>query len=210
MMPSPETPFLSSEFVHHCLNQLSGRGYRRVVTGALSPLEQAGFLAAGFDVEQHLSLLSTDLSTGLPPVPAGLRIRRVPSRRIDEVLAVDDAAFGAFWKLGPAGLEDALRATPAVRHRMAVAADGRVLGYAISGRSGQRGFVQRLAVHPEGQRQGTGRRLLIDGLRWMRRHGVKRAVVNTEVGNTGALSLYRNVGFREEPVGLSVLSTGLV
>jgi hypothetical protein len=52
--------------------------------------------------------------------------------------------------------------------------------------------------------------LLIDGLRWMRRHGVERAVVNTEVGNTRALSLYRNVGFREEPVGLSVLSTGLV
>jgi ribosomal protein S18 acetylase RimI-like enzyme len=210
IMPSPGTPFLSSEFVQYCLTQLSGRGFNKVVTGALSPLEQAGFLAAGFDVEQHLSLLSIDISTGLPGVPPGLRLRRVPNRRKDEVLAVDRAAFGPFWRLGRAGLDDALGATPAVRHRMAVAARGRVAGYAICGRSGQRGFVQRLAVHPEGQRQGTGRRLLIDGLRWMRRHGVERAVVNTQVGNTGALSLYRNVGFREEPVGLSVLSTGLV
>jgi ribosomal protein S18 acetylase RimI-like enzyme len=210
MMPSPETPFLSSEFVGYCLRELSGRGFSRVVTGALSPLEQAGFLAAGFDVEQHLSLLSIDISPGVPTVPPGLRLRRVRGRQFDEVLAVDREAFGPFWRLGRVGLDDALRATPAVRHRMAVAPRGRVAGYAICGRSGQRGFVQRLAVHPEGQRQGTGRRLLIDGLRWMRKHGVARAVVNTQVGNTGALSLYRNVGFREEPVGLSVLSTGLV
>jgi ribosomal protein S18 acetylase RimI-like enzyme len=210
IMPSPETPFLSSEFVRYCLSQLSGRGYRKVVTGALSPLEQAGFLAAGFDVEQHLRLLSIDVAPGLPGTPPGLRLRRVPGRRVDEVLDVDRAAFGPFWRLDRAGLDDALRATPAVRHRMAMAPKGRVAGYAICGRSGQRGFVQRLAVHPEGQRHGTGRRLLLDGLRWMRKHGVERAVVNTQAGNTGALSLYLNVGFREEPVGLSVLSTGLV
>ena len=43
----------------------------------------------------------------------------------------------------------------------------------------------------------------------MRRHGVGRAVVNTQVGNDAALSLYLKTGFKEEPTGLSVLSTGL-
>jgi hypothetical protein len=44
----------------------------------------------------------------------------------------------------------------------------------------------------------------------MRRRGVRSAVVNTQLGNTVALSLYAAVGFRPEPNGLSVLSAGLV
>jgi len=207
--PVPDTPFLSADFVRHCLHTLSAQGFRRVITGALSPLEQAGFLAAGFDVEERLRLLGMDLGGHLPPVPLGPALRRVPRRRRAEVLEVDRAAFMDFWQFDSAGLLDALRATPSVRFRMAIGPRGQVLAYAISGRSGPRGFVQRLAVMPGAQRSGTGARLLLDGLHWMRRHGVLKAVVNTQVGNEAALSLYLKAGFREEPVGLSVLSTGL-
>jgi ribosomal protein S18 acetylase RimI-like enzyme len=52
--------------------------------------------------------------------------------------------------------------------------------------------------------------LLLDGLHWMRRRGVRRAVVNTQMGNDAALNLYQQIGFRREPSGLSVLSTGLL
>jgi GNAT superfamily N-acetyltransferase len=68
---------------------------------------------------------------------------------------------------------------------------------------------QRLAVDPSSQRRGTGRRLLLDGLAWMRDHGVRRAVVNTQVGNEVALALYLAVGFRQQPSGLSVLAAAL-
>jgi hypothetical protein len=50
---------------------------------------------------------------------------------------------------------------------------------------------------------------LLDGLTWMRRRGVARALVNTQVGNERALALYLQIGFEEEPAGLSVLSAGL-
>jgi hypothetical protein len=43
----------------------------------------------------------------------------------------------------------------------------------------------------------------------MRRRGVRRAVVNTQLGNDAALTLYHQTGFRHEPAGLSVLSAGL-
>jgi ribosomal protein S18 acetylase RimI-like enzyme len=195
--------------VRHCLRTLSNQGYTRVVTGALSPLEQAGFLAAGFDVEERLRLLAIELSGELPRVPSGPPIRRVPRWRRPEVLAVDRSAFMEFWQFDSAALLDALRATPAVRFRTILASTGEAVAYAICGRSGGRGFVQRLAVRPDVQRSGTGARLLLDGLHWMRRHGVVRAVVNTQVGNDAALSLYLKTGFREEPTGLSVLSTGL-
>jgi ribosomal-protein-alanine N-acetyltransferase len=207
--PVPNAPPPSVEFLRRCMDTLAARGFRRVVTGALSPSEQAGFLAAGFDVEQRLHLLAIDLSTDLPPVPPGLPLRRVGRRRRIGVLEVDRAAFPVFWQFDAAGLRDALAATPSVRFRAAVDPADRITGYAITGRSGSRGFVQRLAVDPRAQRSGTGRRLLLDGLTWMRRRGVDRAIVNTQVGNEAALALYRKTGFSEEPVGLSVLSAGL-
>ena len=127
------------------------------------------------------------------------------------MVAIDHAAFPPFWQFDGGGLEEALRATPRTRFRAAVATPGRrrVLGYAICGRAGHRGFVQRLAVDPGAQRQGIGRGLLLDGLHWMRRRGVRRAVVNTQLGNDAALMLYQQCGFRREPAGLTVLSTGL-
>lgn len=92
---------------------------------------------------------------------------------------------------------------------MALSPEEAVVGYMICGRSGGRGFVQRLAVDPAQQGRGTGRRLLFDGLNWLQRRGVQRAVVNTQVGNDVALALYLAVGFCEIPSGLSVLSAAL-
>jgi ribosomal protein S18 acetylase RimI-like enzyme len=127
-------------------------------------------------------------------------------------LAIDRVAFSPFWQFDEQGLGEALRATPRTRFRAALAPAShgrRFAGYAICGRSGQRGFVQRLAVHPDFHRRGLGRGLLLDGLNWLRRRGVPRAVVNTQLGNAAALSLYLQTGFRREPSGLSVLSAGL-
>jgi len=47
---------------------------------------------------------------------------------------------------------------------------------------------------------------VIDGLRWLRRHGVQRAVVNTQERNVRALAMYERLGFRRQPEGLSVLT----
>jgi ribosomal protein S18 acetylase RimI-like enzyme len=214
LTPVPSAPSPSPEFLGRCLDTLRERGFTRVVTGALSPTEQVGFLAAGFDVAERLHLLGIELRSAPVDVPDGLPL--LPARRRDEsaVLRVDRVAFAPFWQFDRTGLRDALAATPSTRWRVAVP-EGRwsrsrtVEGYAICGRAGDRGFVQRLAVDPAAQRRGTGRRLLLDGLRWMRDHGVGRAVVNTQVGNQVALDLYLAVGFREHPAGLSVLEAGL-
>ncbi len=206
---SPDAPFLSADFVRHCLSTLADQGFSRVLTGALSPLEQAGFLAAGFGVEEKLRLLGLDLGLPLPPLPRRPRLSRVPARRRRAVLEVDRAAFSEFWRFDETALEDALAATPAVRFRASGGRRGPVGGYAICGRSGRRGYVQRLAVHPQAQGRGLGRRLLLDGLYWMAGRGVGRVLVNTQSDNGAALALYTAVGFRDEPVGLSVLSAGI-
>lgn len=213
LTPLPSAPLPSAEFLRRCMGELADRGYRRVVTGPLSPLEQAGFLAAGFNIAERLHLLRIDLAE-LPPVPDGLPLRQAGRRDRRSVLEVDRRAFSPFWQFDQAGLMDALSATPSTRWRVATTdhwwvVRRRVAGYAICGRSGHHGYVQRLAVAPECQRRGTGRRLLLDGLHWMRRNGAAQAVVNTQVGNDAALALYLDVGFHHEPMGLSVLSAGL-
>jgi len=124
------------------------------------------------------------------------------------VLRLDARAFAPSWRLsGAAGLADALRATPVVRFRVA---PGRgVAGYAISGRAGDHGYLQRVAVHPDEQRRGWGRALVADALHWFRRRGARRALVNTQLENTAALTLYESCGFRRLPVGLCVLGRAL-
>lgn len=217
LAPLPSAPVPSAEFLRRCLRTLADQGFTRVITSALSPVEQTGFLAAGFAEQERLRLLCIDLAGALPEIPPGPRLVRGRYRR-DGVLAVDNAAFAPFWRFDAQSLAEAIAATPYSRFRAALVdapkgphdrADDRVAGYAVCGRSGTRGFVQRLAVDPALRRGGIGTRLMLDGLHWMRAHGVRRAVVNTQVENEAALALYRGLGFIEEPTGLSVLSTGL-
>ena len=203
LTPMPEGPPPSAVFVRRCLAVLADRGYSRVVTSALSPGEQSGFLAAGFEVAEELHLLAHDLRD-IPPR------RHVPLRRArDEdrtaVLDLDHASFMPFWQLDETGLADTLTATPRVRFRVATDINDAVVGYAIVGRAGRRGYVQRLAVAPGTRRTGFGAALVLDGLWWLRRWRVARALVNTQKGNESALALYRRLGFRSEPVGLTVL-----
>jgi GNAT superfamily N-acetyltransferase len=184
---------------------LAERGYVDVVTAALGPSESHGFLTAGFEVHERLHLLAHDL-VSMPEGPA-VALRR--GRRADRpaALAVDARAFEPFWRLDDSGLDEAMSATPSSRFR--VADDGRIHGYAVTGRAARRGFLQRLAVDPDRQGHGTGTALIADSLRWMKRRGVDRAVVNTQERNVGAVRLYEHLGFRIQPGGLAVLHTTL-
>jgi GNAT superfamily N-acetyltransferase len=200
----PDAPTPTAAFIRRCLDQLAGDGYTTVITAALTPQEQAPFLNAGFADHEHLHLLGHDLAslTDRPRRPALRRARR--SDR-DAALEVDTAAFEPFWRLDGRGLQDALDATPSVRFRIADGPNGRPSAYAVSGRSREHGYLQRLAVAPAHQRAGIGRALALDALHWMRRHGVRRAVVNTQLDNCAALDLYLGLGFRMESFGLAVL-----
>jgi ribosomal protein S18 acetylase RimI-like enzyme len=51
--------------------------------------------------------------------------------------------------------------------------------------------------------------LVVDGLRWLKRWRVDQVVVNTQFENARALGLYERLGFRRQPLGLSVLSAGI-
>jgi GNAT superfamily N-acetyltransferase len=207
LAPVPDAPAPSSSFIERCVERLSSQGYAGIVTPALAPSEQRPFLLAGFEPHERLHLLAHDLLE-LPPFDRGATRR---ARRGDKsaVLTVDEAAFTSFWRLDRAGLQEALQAVPLTRFRVNTAAKGAIAGYAIAGTAAHQGYLQRLAVEPAHQHEGRALALVADALRWMRRRGAGRAVVNTQLGNEAALSLYTRAGFRVQPAGLAVLRRAL-
>jgi ribosomal protein S18 acetylase RimI-like enzyme len=191
--------------IEQCLSSLAGRGYRSVLTSALTSAEQGPFLAAGFDIHERLHLLRHDLHH--IPDSAPIRLRRALRFDHRAVLDLDGLAFDPFWRFDQRGLSDARRATPASRFRVAEA-DG-LAGYAITGRAGPVGYLQRLAVHPDQQHRGIGTALVVDSLTWVRSRGATSLLVNTQEHNATALGLYEHLGFVREIDGLAVLERAL-
>jgi ribosomal protein S18 acetylase RimI-like enzyme len=200
-----------------CLGALRRAGYSTVVTTAMPPGDALHFIDAGFEMRERLHLLEHDLATLPPARPDPPRLRRAWRSDRPPVLALDQLAFDEFWRLEDQGLREALQATPAVRFRVGEpAASGpasparfEASAYAITGRAGRQGYLQRIAVHPDDRRRGWGQALVLDALRWLRRHDVRRALVNTQWTNDGAVALYESCGFRRLPVGLCVLDRTL-
>ena len=183
------------------------RGYAAVVTPALPVGEWRPYVDGGFSVREELHLLAHDL-LDLPDRRAPerrVRTRRVHRQDRDRVLAIDQAAFDPFWRLDAEALEDAVRATPSTRFRL----DREGRGYALTGRAGDRGYVQRLAVDPAAQGSGLGSALVVDSLWWLRRWRVREALVNTQTSNGRAVALYERLGFRQRSEGLAVLELDL-
>jgi ribosomal protein S18 acetylase RimI-like enzyme len=210
LAPVGDGPAPTPDTVRRAVAGLAGRGYTEAVTAALGPLEAQGFLLAGFEVHERLHLLARHL-TDLPAAPPA-PLRRARRRDRPSVLAIDGRAFSSFWRLDDAGLDEALAATPSSRFRVAEDTETdseAVAGYAVTGRAGKRGFLQRLAVDPACEGRGLGRALVLDGLTWLRRRGCDRVVVNTQEANERALALYEQLGFRRQHAGLAVLRSRL-
>ena len=206
-------PLPSASVLAELTRELLDHGYTEAVTVALAPREQIPFLTAGFSVKEELHLLVHHM-TPLPRRAAprtGPRARRARDEEWEGILATDSEAFADFWRLGRQVLLQAMAATPVRRLRVvsgvvngAATADD-VVGYALTGRAGTAGYLQRLAVRPGAQGRGVGRALVLDGLHWLRRHRVERVLVNTQLANARALNLYLGVGFVVETDRLAVL-----
>lgn len=189
--------------------ELGSQGFDEIVTAAVAPPERAAFLRDGFEEREHLHLLRHDLR-GLPTARrhglhrSGPRIRRCTGSDREAVLELDSRTFDEFWRLDEEGLADAMDATPVSRLR--VIRDNGIVGYAVAGRAGTQGFLQRLAVDPSCQGGGFGTALVHDALHWMRRRGATVGWVNTQEANDRALGLYEHLGFRPADHNLTVLA----
>ena len=197
-----------------------------VRTPAITREEAVNFHRQGFATKSVLRLLACDLThdrthdfapdlTSEIVAPRGaVGLRRGRSRDLRRCVDVDRRAFGPENSFDALDLHAALDATDRSRLRVAVpgpagqpghAGSGAIVGFAVTGRDGTRGYLQRLAVDPAAAGTGIGSALVTDALRWCRARGVRRTVVNTESDNVRALRLYRRLGFVDMALDLLLL-----
>ena len=206
----PDTPILQT-----WVDTLSRWGYDSVRTSPLAPVAASALSAVGFNTSQKLTLLErsdTDpviVARPLQSVRSRFPMSRMPAASmVEAILEIDRAAFGHDWMMDEQTFREALHATH--RARIFVShATGRISGFVIAGVTDTYGFIQRLAVHPDFQRRGDASSLVQNSLAWIQSRGCRSTVVNTEVSNTAALSIYENNRFVPLDYNLSVMERQL-
>ncbi len=81
-----------------------------------------------------------------------------------------------------------------------VATDGSaVVGVALCGQDGRRGYIYHLAVDPAYQTRGLGKRLMDECLGGLRQAGLKRALILVAHDNEPGRKFWRRLGWEEIP-----------
>ncbi len=133
-----------------------------------------------------------------PVLPPGVSFSSGTPDVLDSLARLDAAAFPPLWHFGRRDLMETL-----MRCRVQLAwCDGQLAGYtAICANNRHEGQLARLAVHPAFQHSGIGRALLTDAVQYAA-ESYNVLVLNTQMTNTRAQTLYRGFGF--QPMGVSV------
>jgi len=143
----------------------------------------------------------------LPPMPENsITLRNGYLEDIDEIVAVDHAAFTPPWQMS--GIDIRLSQRQAASCTLALVND-KVIGYEIATRHHTAGHLARLAVRPEIQGQRVGQVLLNHLLLRFANRGVKGMTVNTQQSNIRSQRLYERYGFIRNGFDLPVWQTEL-
>jgi len=83
--------------------------------------------------------------------------------------------------------------------------DGRLIGSVMIGYEGHRGWMNYLAVLPEYQKRGYGRKLVERSIEELKKLGCLKLNVQVRESNSGVIEFYRRLGFKDD----NVVSLGL-
>jgi len=138
---------------------------------------EAPATAAGFSTSHQVHLVQLDI---------------LDSRA--QLLAVDHAAFSWLWVNNAAEFESYAKTAGAevwAHHHQ-----GRLLSYIGFTYFGDWGHIDRVAVHPDAQRQGLGLELTRLAMQRMARRGSRTVGLSTQAANWKSQRLYDRLGFR--------------
>ena len=103
------------------------------------------------------------------------------------------------WNDPAADLTRAL-ASPSSTVLAALDEVGRLLGTAMVGHDGHRGWVYYLAVDPDLRRNGLGRQLMYASERWLRERDVPKLNLMVRTTNHAVLAFYKALGYEDGEV----------
>ena len=128
------------------------------------------------------------------------RVRPAHHGDFPALVALDEAAFDPLWCNESQTFAHALENLP---YFVVAELAGQIVGYLFSSLQGDRGHLNRVAVHPDYQGHGIGARLLAEAIEFFRREKVKVITLNTQKDNAASQRLYRHFDFR--PMGEEAL-----
>lgn len=220
--PQAAHPAIESEIVAWgvaCVRRAAQKGDEALTLDASCRDEDAGRIALleryGFVRQETRSLhmvRSLDAPIPTPRVPAGFGIRHVAGEReVKALVALHRAAFGTANMTVEERL--AMMRVPEYDPELdllAIAPDGRFAACcmcSISREENERtgrneGYTDPVATHPDFQRRGLARALLLTGLHGLKQRGMDRAVLGTSSENAAMQQLARAVGYRVQSTTL--------
>lgn len=132
-----------------------------------------------------------------------ISINRASRADAAEILLVDRTAFPPLWQQDEQAIFTSLQ-----RDGFLLKAEWKdvLVGYACGTSNGSYGHINRLAVHPQVQGQGVGKRLLAESISHFHQSGIHRVSLNTQANNTASRRLYEQFGFQMINCDIQVLT----
>lgn len=195
----------SGEFLRSVAELLAPMGSGSVYSPALYPEASGVWTKAGFTSFGRLQVMELPIGPGITPPKHPIQTTRTPDW--ERLVALDKTAFEGFWRMGQAGLVEAMRATP---RSVVLEAhlDGTLAGYSLAGAQTMLSFLQRVAVAPEFAGKGVGTSLVRASLAWAAARGSRVMVLNLRPDNDRARRLYEREGFEMRDIHLELLRFG--
>lgn len=127
-----------------------------------------------------------------------------------QVIPYDEAQFGeveALWRAVFPEDPPHSRAAIAIPQKLAVQRElflvavegGRVLGTILAGYDGHRGWLYKLAVHPNARRCGIGTKLVHAAEKKLAARGCTKLNLQVRAGNDEATRFWTLMGYAQEP-----------
>jgi len=126
----------------------------------------------------------------------------------------DEEAVEVFWRAIFPGSPSHSDPSSDIRRKLAVQRElflvaeesGVVIGTAMAGYDGHRGWVYYVSVHPEHRRKGVGAALMTTAENGLRRAGCSKVNLQVRPGNDHAVAFYERLGYTvEERVSMGKL-----
>ncbi len=137
--------------------------------------------------------------------------KSIPSNRLENATVITPMTIAdydeviALWQSTPGiGLSDAdsregiqryLESNP--RMSFVARSGGKLVGAALCGHDGRRGYLHHLAVHPDHRKSGTGRLLSERCLTALKNEGITRCHIFVYANNTVGLAFWNKLGWYE-------------
>jgi ribosomal protein S18 acetylase RimI-like enzyme len=138
----------------------------------------------------------------------GLRIRQLGLEDHEDLLALWQQA--GLHSLRPKGRDSraamAQQLGSGLQAILGLEANGRLIGAVVATHDSRKGWINRLAVHPDHRREGHAVRLIAAAEETLRKQGMHVIAALVESDNPASLALFRKLGYVEIDSGVHYLT----